>query len=175
MKKNSKFVAAVLMAASASFLLTGCHAKGSLSSPVTEDSSSQVTYNSAPLLDSQKLLETGMPVSISSTDPANFGFKTAISINNLIVPNYLDTNAPTFDDGKYTDLTGIITFRGNNYRSNPVFGTASITEKKFPLPPKVGIFMFFLQFHTKNPLPCDPGKGFSDFTLSDFTLSISSL
>ena len=131
MKKTSKFVAAVLMAASASFLLTGCHAKGSLSSPVTEDSSSQVTYNSAPLLDSQKLLETGMPVSISSTDPANFGFKTAISINNLIVPNYLDTNAPTFDDGKYTDLTGIITFRGNNYRSNPVFGTASITEKKF--------------------------------------------
>ena len=33
-------------------------------------------------------------------------------------------------DEPYTNATGIITFRGNNYRDNAAFGVASVSQQK---------------------------------------------
>jgi hypothetical protein len=65
------------------------------------------------------------------TDPATFGFTTNIMDNDVEVESYQRTDAITFGTGDvYTELEGLITFRGNNYRNLASWGTVSVTEEK---------------------------------------------
>ena len=49
---------------------------------------------------------------------------------------YTAADVIDFEEGyKYTQLEGVITFRGNNFRDSPSYGTASMTEKKFDTSP----------------------------------------
>ncbi|PWM21548.1 MAG: pyrrolo-quinoline quinone [Clostridiales bacterium] len=59
--------------------------------------------------------------------------KTDIMVNGEIVTEYSRTDKITFEEGeKYTDVKGVITFRGNNYRNTSgVYGTLNIVQKKF--------------------------------------------
>ena len=68
------------------------------------------------------------------TDPANFGFETAIYVDGAAVDSY--TRDGFVDFGKadeYNTLDGVSTYRGNNYRNEPSFGTADITQEKLTL------------------------------------------
>lgn len=72
-----------------------------------------------------------------TTTPETFGFTWDIMKNGKIVAQYSRTEGIEFpsssffsQNAKYTDLKGITTFRGNNYRNAPGFGAANITGKK---------------------------------------------
>jgi outer membrane protein assembly factor BamB len=65
------------------------------------------------------------------TDPATFGFETKIMNDGNEVATYERPDPISFGAGsEYTALEGVITFRGNNYRDMPSWGTAEITEQK---------------------------------------------
>ena len=70
------------------------------------------------------------PYAIEGTRPSDFGMETAIEVNGEIVSSYQREQTIDFGEGRdYTQLEGIITFRGNNFRDNPAYGTATIVEK----------------------------------------------
>lgn len=67
---------------------------------------------------------------VSEADPANFGFETGLLIDGQ------ETN--TFDRGEdmrfggyedYTQIPGVLTFGGNNYRNTFTYGTQNVTNK----------------------------------------------
>lgn len=64
--------------------------------------------------------------------PDNWGTNWEIIQNGDIVGSYNRDNAIFFDDpsrGSYFALPGIATFRGDNYRTGAVYGTANITTQ----------------------------------------------
>lgn len=128
MQKKIIFTAGILSL----LLLAGCSKKGSLSEPAAGDDAAPV-FNQMLLNDYQKLLETGVPTSVSATEASAFGFKTALMVNDLVQEGSFFRQEPiTFGTGsEYTSMEGIITFRGNNYRSSAVYGIANISERKF--------------------------------------------
>ena len=72
------------------------------------------------------------PAATENTLPENLIQDTAIQINDEIVDSYSTDNPIDFGYGKdYTDVEGIVTFRGNNFRESSIYGTADIVEQKF--------------------------------------------
>ncbi len=68
------------------------------------------------------------------TGPETLGFETDIMNNGQDVETYQRETQISFGSGdEYTALEGVTTFRGNNYRNAPSFGTAAITEEKLSL------------------------------------------
>ncbi len=64
---------------------------------------------------------------IASTTPAAFNFTTEVFRGITKLPTYKRDPGISFGSGKnYTDLEGIITFRGNNYREGSSYGTAVV-------------------------------------------------
>ncbi|MCE1175453.1 MAG: hypothetical protein LWW77_12740, partial [Propionibacteriales bacterium] len=50
---------------------------------------------------------------------------------NQTIPDYRGTGPVAFGDpSTYTKVPGVLTFRGNNFRNAPAYGTANITDKK---------------------------------------------
>ena len=113
------------MALALSLLLAGCG--DPLSEPMAGDDAVTVFQNQA-LTSEQKLLELGRPLAVSSTLPSLFGLETALLVNGSAADSYSSAEQIEFE-GDYTDLEGVITFRGDNYRLNPSYGTADIVEK----------------------------------------------
>jgi hypothetical protein len=67
---------------------------------------------------------------VPEADPANFGFETGLLIDGQ------ETN--TFDRGEdmrfggyedYTQIPGVLTFAGNNYRNSFTYGTQDVQDK----------------------------------------------
>jgi outer membrane protein assembly factor BamB len=51
--------------------------------------------------------------------------------NNQVLSDYTGSGPVAFGDAStYTKIPGVLTFRGNNFRDAPTYGTAAITEKK---------------------------------------------
>lgn len=74
---------------------------------------------------------------LEATKPDAFGFSWDIMKNGKIIAEYSRTERIEFPsssffsaNAKYTDIKGITTFRGNNYRNAPGWGAADIAEKK---------------------------------------------
>ena len=73
---------------------------------------------------------TYTPAFVSESDPQNWGIKWEIITNGAIVDTYERTEPISFGAPEdYFALPGISTFRGNNFRNNPVYGTVNVTEK----------------------------------------------
>ena len=74
------------------------------------------------------------PHAIKSTKPSRYIQMTQINVNGKTLMDnkkYKAKKEITFEQGKdYTKVDGIISFRGNNFRDNPVFGTADFTKNK---------------------------------------------
>lgn len=71
------------------------------------------------------------PHAVEGTEPERLISTTSVMVNDEIVEEYRNSYEIDFDKGeKYTELEGIITFRGNNYRTGSAWGTADITNKK---------------------------------------------
>lgn len=70
------------------------------------------------------------PAFTDKTNPANWGIKWEIIQNGKIVDAFQRQEPISFGTADtYTGLEGIITFRGDNYRSGATYGTADVTEK----------------------------------------------
>ncbi len=71
------------------------------------------------------------PHCTENTSPDNYSLKTYINVGGENVENYQRKDKIDFGfTDKYSDMNGIITFRGNNFRNGAVFGKSSFTEKK---------------------------------------------
>ncbi|MBO5197427.1 MAG: PQQ-binding-like beta-propeller repeat protein [Lachnospiraceae bacterium] len=123
MRRTGRILAAGAL--SLSILITGC---GKPLSEPKEGTDAVTVFQSGDLTTEQKLLELGKPVATSATLPEIFGIDTALLLNGSLVDSYVREDTITFE-GDYTQLEGVITFRGDNYRRNPSYGVADIVEK----------------------------------------------
>lgn len=137
-KRKGKAAAIVLaagicvLAAGFGIRASGVLARGSsdpLSKPVTRDISVTV-FNSQQLSIQQRLLTNGAPSMVAATAPSLYGFETALLVENQPVAAFTREDPIDFS-GTYTATEGVITFRGNNYRTSPSYGIAKLEEKKF--------------------------------------------
>ena len=72
-----------------------------------------------------------IPHAVDSTQPSVYGLTTAVEENGTKVDSYNRLEKIEFlPDVPYSNVTGIVTFRGNNHRDSAVYGTADVTEKK---------------------------------------------
>ena len=75
------------------------------------------------------------PVHTEETDPEIFVFKEAIQVDGTTLSEdeaYEAAEPIDFGWGSdYTDMEGVITFRGNNFRDGGSYGYANMTEHKF--------------------------------------------
>lgn len=127
-----KKIISLILATALALGLAACGGPA-LSEPIAGDEAAPV-YNDAPLTEEQKLLETGTPAFADVTAPGLRGFNTEISVNGILTDSYERAEKIDFY-GAYTALEGIITFRGDNFRSGAAYGTADIVEKKFDTSP----------------------------------------
>ena len=72
------------------------------------------------------------PAAVDSTKPSVLGFETEVQVDGTLAENFARSAEISFGKSDtYTELEGITTFRGNNFRDTASYGTANITEKKF--------------------------------------------
>lgn len=70
------------------------------------------------------------PHSVDGTEPERLISSTAIMVNGEVVEEYESDYEINFDlPERYTELEGIVTFRGDNFRSGAAYGTASVSSK----------------------------------------------
>ncbi len=108
-------------------MLTGC--MDVVSEPRKGDAVAPV-LNTTALTTEQKLLETGISVAVDRTLPSRYGFQTNLIVNNVKVDAFIRQDEIHFDGNHYTDLEGIITFRGDNYRQSGAYGVADMSKYK---------------------------------------------
>ena len=74
------------------------------------------------------------PKSVDSTRPSLYIETTDIEVDGQILANasdYTATDTHSFDAGiSYTDVDGIVTFRGNNFRDTAAYGNTQIKNGK---------------------------------------------
>ena len=75
------------------------------------------------------------PSAVAGTRASDFGLESEMQLNGSAVSSYRAPQDLTYPDAEnYTKLEGVITFRGNNYRDDPTYGTAgTVNEKKLEL------------------------------------------
>lgn len=70
------------------------------------------------------------PHSVDGTEPERLISSTAIMVDGAVVEEYESDYEINFDlPERYTELEGIVTFRGDNFRSGAAYGTASVSSK----------------------------------------------
>ncbi len=78
------------------------------------------------------------PYAVSGTSPADFGLETAVEVDGVTMDAGSYVAAETIDFGEgheYTEVEGVISFRGNNFRDSSAYGTVSMSAKKFSTTP----------------------------------------
>lgn len=70
------------------------------------------------------------PHSVDGTEPERLISSTAIMVDGEVVEEYESDYKINFDlPERYTELEGIVTFRGDNFRSGAAYGTAAVSSK----------------------------------------------
>lgn len=70
------------------------------------------------------------PHSVDGTEPERLISSTAIMVDGEVVEQYESDYEINFDmPERYTELEGIVTFRGDNFRSGAAYGTAAVSSK----------------------------------------------
>lgn len=73
---------------------------------------------------------TYTPAYTDNSNPEKWGIKWDIIQNGSIVESYNRQDPISFGDGStYTAMEGIVTFRGDNYRSGATYGTANVVKE----------------------------------------------
>lgn len=74
------------------------------------------------------------PEADASALPSSFGYRRELELNGERVESYTGAQNISFGPGEaYTDLEGVLTFRGNNYRDSASYGTADVSAKTLTL------------------------------------------
>ena len=122
-----KMIVMGVLAAMITGSLSGC---GKAISKPKKGDAVATTLNTAELTTAQKLLETGTCVSVPTTHPSVWGFQTYLNVNDMDVDGFYRQDEIHFDGKNYAKLPGVITFRGDNYRSSGAYGVANLTSYK---------------------------------------------
>lgn len=70
------------------------------------------------------------PHSVDGTEPERLISSTAIMVDGEVVEEYESDYEINFDlPERYTELEGIVTFRGDNFRSGAAYGTVAVSSK----------------------------------------------
>lgn len=70
------------------------------------------------------------PHSVDGTEPERLISSTAIMVDGEVVEEYESDYEINFDlPERYTEIEGIVTFRGDNFRSGAAYGTAAVSSK----------------------------------------------
>ncbi len=104
--------------------------------PITEPTATPAPYvqpevPASPLPSaSQAMTQGAVPAAVGATQPSAFGFETDIQVNGQMVDSYQRQAPISFPPAaQYTELKGVTTFRGNNYRDMASWGAANVSEK----------------------------------------------
>ena len=74
------------------------------------------------------------PHATAQTDPKNLGIVTELEVDGQPAEQFQRRDRIFFDtDRRYTDLEGIVTFRGDHRRSGGAYGKAALAEKKLSI------------------------------------------
>lgn len=100
----------------------------SATQPTTEPTTEATTEaTTVPPTDPEPTYEAGYA---DFSDPKNWNVKWEILQNDKVVDSYTAAEPVTFGDGsQYSTLDGVISFRGDNYRSGATFGTADVVSQ----------------------------------------------
>ncbi len=124
---NLKKMTAIGLISATVLMSAGCGR--AVSKPKKGDSAAP-TLNTAALTTDQKLLETGVCTAVPSTQPSRFGFQTHLSVNDMLVDGFYRQDEIHFEGKSYASVKGVVTFRGDNYRSGGAYGVANMTSYK---------------------------------------------
>lgn len=114
-------VAVIAVIAVVVFLYAG-HSSGSTTTSQTVSRSSTTSTTAG-------IAMTVAPV--NGTRPSDFGMVTKIFQGTTQIPSFTRPSPINLGPGQdYTSLPGVLTFRGNNYRSTASYGTADVTAAK---------------------------------------------
>jgi len=117
-------------------LADGSNSAASGSTSITEPSNTEIfvpetdspnseTENTDPIPD-----PTFTPETDETGNPSNWGIKWEVLVGGNVVQNYTHKDSISFGAPEdYFTLPGIATFRGNNFRNSPAYGTVTVTEK----------------------------------------------
>ncbi|MEA4913983.1 MAG: PQQ-binding-like beta-propeller repeat protein [Christensenella sp.] len=72
-----------------------------------------------------------IPHAVDSTQPSVYGLTSAVEVDGNRVDSFERAEKIEFlPDEPYSDVTGVVTFRGNNHRDSAVYGTADVSQKR---------------------------------------------
>ena len=71
------------------------------------------------------------PHAVEGTHPSDWIADTAIYVNDELQSTYHTSKPITMNDDLYSELNGIFTFRGNNFRNTAAYGTIQTVQQKF--------------------------------------------
>lgn len=103
---------------------------------VAEESPTVSDTPSAQPEDTPEIDDNGIaefePYAVDSTQPSKLIEFSEVSVNGNVVEKYNAKDEIDFGLGEdYTDVDGIVTFRGNNFRDGSAYGTANIADELF--------------------------------------------
>lgn len=123
-------IAAVAIFLGIKFLKSNVDDSDKTAAPAAAEAGNQLTTEPETTMPTYNVDEFN-PHAVDSTKPEKLVRSTTISVDGEKVKNYVSPYKIKFSEGtKYTDADGIVTFRGNNFRSAPAYGTASVTDGK---------------------------------------------
>lgn len=107
--------------------LTGKHTESQQTSGKSADTAAQNISDKSELLEMEEIKDIPFsPHCVDSTKPENLISYTNIEVNGNVLDNISDYHATSdieFQTGdKYTDVEGIVTFRGNSFRDTAAYG-----------------------------------------------------
>jgi len=105
---------------------------GSLLGSCVKEETPDSTPDSTPPAESEETTPVSLfvPKAADDAHPNNWGIRWEIIENGTITHTYHREDPIAFGDpGDYFALPGVATFRGNNYRDNAAYGTATVTDK----------------------------------------------
>lgn len=96
---------------------------------ITTQEATEETTEATTVPETEPPAPTLTPTHTENTDPKNWGIRWEAIQGGAVVTNYLRQEAIAFGaPEEYTQLEGIITFRGDNYRTGATYGTAQVTN-----------------------------------------------
>ncbi len=105
---------------------------GSMLGSCGKEDTPDSTVDSTPSTETEDITPVSLfkPQMTAVSNPANWGIRWEIIENGAITHTYNRETPITFGAPEdYFALPGVATFRGNNYRDNAAYGTATVKEK----------------------------------------------
>jgi len=87
-----------------------------------------ISATPGPALEPAAALDS--PYAVAGTEPSSFGVSVEVEVDGAVVDDYSRADQINFSpDEPYTAVDGIVTFRGDNFRSGASFGDAVVLNR----------------------------------------------